>query len=264
MVTDLQDPTDEESSLRAVNQARVIRAAVGELRQADLAAKANPLLLTISHELRTPLNSIAGYVELLRLSLPEITLNQQKYLDRIEASQNHMASLINDVLDFAMEKSGQVPYNITDVSVLKVLSEVEGLEMHQVEQAHLSFACAGCPKWLYVRADAVRFRQILLNLFSNAIKFTPARGTVSVTCRWDDDLAFLTMRDTGPGIPPDQVGAIFEPFVRLETGGVRHQGTGLGLPISRAYARAMGGDLWAEKQASGGSAFTLTLPRSLR
>jgi signal transduction histidine kinase len=262
MSTDLHDATNQQS-LPGAAKARALRAAVGELRQAELAAEAKSLLLTtISHELRTPLNSIAGYVELLRLSLPEITPDQERFLARIEASQHHMLSLINDVLEFATQNSGQVQYDVADVSVLKVLSEVEGLEMPQVEQAHLSFACAGCPEWLFVRADAVRFRQILLNLLSNAIKFTPPGGTVSVRCQWDADRAFITMRDTGPGIPPDKVNAIFEPFVRLNTGGVRRPGTGLGLPISRAFARAMGGDLWAEKQTGGGSAFTLTLPRS--
>jgi signal transduction histidine kinase len=263
MLTDLHDTTEQEALRRAVNQARVIRVAVGDLRQAELAADAKSLLLTtISHELRTPLNSIAAYVELLRMSLPEMTANQRRFLARIEASQNHMLSLINDVLDFAMHKSGQVPYDITNVSVLRVLKEVEGLEMPQIEHAKLSFACAGCPEWLLVRADAVRFRQILLNLLSNAIKFTEPGGTVSVTCEWDEDRAFITMRDTGRGIPPDEVAAIFEPFVRLRTAGVQQPGTGLGLAISRAYARAMGGDLWAEKQTGGGSTFTLELPRS--
>jgi signal transduction histidine kinase len=262
MMTDLHNTTDEESVPR-VNRTLVVQAAIGGLRPAEPAAEAKFLLLTtMSHELRTPLSSIAGYVELLRMSMPEITPDQEKLLARIEASQHHMLSLINDVLDFATQKSGQVPYDITDVSVLKTLVEVEGLEMPQVEQAQLSFSYAGCPEWLFVRADAVRFRQILLNLLSNAIKFTPAGGAVSVTCRWDDDRAFITMRDTGPGVPPDKVAAIFEPFVRLRSGGVRQPGTGLGLPISRAYARAMAGDLWAEKQTGGGSAFTLSLPRS--
>jgi signal transduction histidine kinase len=262
MSTDLHDATDQHA-LRRAAKARALRAVVDGLRQAELAAEAKSLWLTsISHELRTPLNSIAGYVELLRLSLTEMTPDQERFLARIEASQHHMLSLINDVLDFATQNSGRLQYHITDVSVWNVLREVEGLEMPQVEQAHLSFACAGCPDWLFVRADAVRFRQILLNLLSNAIKFTPPGGTVSVSCKWDDDRVFITMRDTGPGIPPDKVAAIFEPFVRLETGGVRQPGTGLGLPISRAYARAMGGDLWAEKQFGGGSAFTLTLPRS--
>jgi signal transduction histidine kinase len=226
-------------------------------------------LATMSHELRTPLNAIAGYAQLLDMGLHgPVTDDQRGALARIDAAQRHLLGVINDVLNYARLEAGRLQYDIQDVRLEAVAAEVEGLVAPQLAARGLTFAhrsAAARPR--AVRADPERLRQILLNLLTNAIKFTAPGGRV--------DLAYalapggdapgevrLCVTDTGRGIPADRLASIFDPFVQVD----RHrtpesqQGVGLGLAISRDLARGMGGDLTAESTPGAGSTFTLTLP----
>ena len=220
-------------------------------------------LATMSHELRTPLNAIGGYAQLLEMGVHgPVTAEQREALRRVQKSQQHLLSLINDVLNFAKLEAGHVTYDIERVSVQELLAELDSLVAPQLGAKSLRYACAPCETTLSVAADAEKTQQILLNLLSNAIKFTPEGGEIQIGARARGDAIHIDVRDTGIGIPADRIDAVFEPFVQLARGpSSAREGTGLGLAISRDLARAMSGDITVESVPGRGSTFTVTLPR---
>ena len=139
---------------------------------------------------------------------------------------------------------------------------LESLTAPQRAAKRLAYDSSGCDQKLVFRADKQKLVQILLNLLSNAVKFTPADGRITVsTARVSDDLAAISVSDTGLGMSPEELALVFEPYVQFDSALSReHKGTGLGMPISREMARAMGGDLVATSMPGAGSVFTLTLP----
>ena len=232
-------------------------------------------LSTMSHELRTPLNAIAGYTDLLEMGLRgPVTEAQLIDLARIRRAGQLLQSLINDVLNFTRLEAGQVAFHLRSVPVDGALEDAEtlvrplllsrGLE-HYREPA--GAGSSGRP--LAVEADPEKLAQILLNLLTNAIKFTPRGGMVTLRCAPQSESADLDavvriqVADTGRGIPAEEFERIFEPFVQVDRGlassETSQQGIGLGLAISRDLARAMGGDLTVESRLGSGSTFTLTL-----
>ncbi|MEX1183057.1 MAG: ATP-binding protein [Gemmatimonadota bacterium] len=236
-------------------------------RQAVLAIEANAakvdFLARMSHELRTPLNSIGGYVELIGMGIHgPVSAAQHEALRRIRLSAAHLLGLINDILHFAKIEAGQIAYDIEVVPIAGQLGDLRELIEPQLLEKQLNYTYASCPGGVTVLADPDKVRQVLLNVLSNAIKFTPARGHVTVACEADDDVVRVRVRDTGIGIPADQLENVFAPFVQLRAGTGRPGGTGLGLAISRDLARGLGGDLEADSVHGGGSVFTLTLPRA--
>ena len=220
-------------------------------------------LAMMSHELRTPLNAIGGYAQLMEMGLRgPITPEQREDLERIERSQRHLLGLINDVLNFAKLEAGRVQFVIARVPMHELLLGVEALVLPQLRAKGLRYVDAGDCGDMAVHADEEKARQVLINLLSNAIKFTPAGGEVRVGCTEDEEHVHIAVSDSGVGIPPDRIDAIFEPFVQIDRGLTsRQEGTGLGLAISRDLARHMGGDLTATSIAGVGSNFTLSLPR---
>ena len=231
-------------------------------------------LATMSHEIRTPINAIIGYTELLDLGIAgPLTEEQRAQLARIRASGRHLVGLIDDVLDLAKVEAGQLAVSsssaVAGVAVETALSLVRPQAAAKAIQ--LATVCQGDRNAPYV-GDQSRVQQILINLLSNAVKFTPSHGHVSVRCgtsergpngaadaneRW----TYLTVDDTGIGIPADKIESIFQPFTQVESGYTRtHGGTGLGLTISRRLARLMGGDLTVVSREGHGSRFTLWLP----
>jgi PAS domain S-box-containing protein len=253
----------ERSRLYAAE--RRARAAIEAARlEAEAANRTKTEFLAImSHELRTPLNAIAGYVELLEMGLRgPLTEAQRQDLSRIQRAQRHLLGLINDVLNFAKLETGNVRYDITDVTLREAIEAVEPLIAPQLAQRGLRFALTGCTDGVTVRADRDKLQQILLNLLSNAVKFTERGGAVEVSGEAEGAVARLRVRDTGGGIPPERQASVFEPFVQLDQRLTRtSEGTGLGLAISRDLARAMDGDLTVESEVGVGSVFTVTLPR---
>ena len=249
----------------AIDNAALYRSAVRAREEAEAANRAKgEFLATMSHELRTPLNAIGGYAQLIEMGVHgPVTPEQLEALRRVQRSQQHLLSLINDVLNFAKLEAGHVSYDIDRVPVRELLAELEALVAPQLAAKSLRFSCVRCEPTLAMAADAEKTQQIMLNLLSNAIKFTPAGGEIRVEAREQGDWLHIDVSDTGIGIPADRAEAVFEPFVQLARGATStREGTGLGLAISRDLARAMGGNLTLDSIVEVGSTFTLTLPRA--
>lgn len=220
-------------------------------------------LAAMSHELRTPLNAIGGYAQLIEMGVRgPITEEQRVDLLKIQRSKNHLDALVGDVLGFAKLGSGKIEYRIRQVHVEKAVQSVIEMVAPQISAKQLRLAPISTTSGLTVTADEDKIRQILVNLFANALKFTPAGGAISLGVSHNDNEAAISVSDTGIGIPPGHLERIFEPFVQSKRAlSSSDQGVGLGLAISRQLARAMRGELTVVSTVGEGSTFTLTLPR---
>lgn len=257
----------QSEELAKANEALLARTAEAEgarrTAEAANAAKAE-FLATMSHELRTPLNAIAGYGELLSMGVHgPLNDAQQEAVSRIRRSQKRLLSLINDVLNFARLEAGQVKVNIRAVGVAQSVAELEAVMEPLLRAKGLDYRFESCEPGDRVLADPEKLEQVLLNLCTNAMKFTDPPGFVRLHCEGDGTRVRFHVTDTGSGIPPEKLEHIFEPFVQLNP--ERHgatEGVGLGLAISNDLAKAMGGELRAESTLGAGSTFTLELPRA--
>ncbi len=248
---------------RQVHARQALEVARAEAEEANRAK--SQFLTTMSHELRTPLNAIAGYADLLLAGVRgPMNAAQTEDIERMKRSGQHLLSLINDILNFAKIESGQLEFTIERIPVTRLLAGLEELVALQVAARGLDFAIRPGSESVTALADLEKARQVLLNLLTNAVKFTSAGGSVTLSCDADDLTVRLAVNDTGRGIGREQLGRIFDPFVQVD----RHltptsqQGVGLGLAISRDLARGMGGDLTVVSVVGRGSTFTLELPRA--
>ncbi|HEU4630294.1 MAG TPA: PAS domain-containing sensor histidine kinase, partial [Gemmatimonadaceae bacterium] len=253
--------TRDLTERRAAEEQRLADARRLAAAEAANRAKAE-FLAAMSHELRTPLNAIGGYTELLTEGLyGPLSDEQRDALQRIRRSQQHLLTIITDLLNYSRIEAGQLTYDIAPVSVVAMLNTVATMIEPQALRKGVTLEHGPCPPQIVARVDRARTEQILLNLLSNAVKFTPAGGRITVSCSSLGERVVMRVRDTGPGVPPDKLEAIFEPFVQLgRTLNSAHEGTGLGLAISRDLARAMGGDLTAASATGAGTTFSLVLP----
>ncbi|HKP74935.1 MAG TPA: ATP-binding protein [Longimicrobiaceae bacterium] len=246
----------------AVDNARLYREAERARLEAENANRAkSDFLATMSHELRTPLNAIGGYTELLEMGLRG-PLNAQQHadLERIRRSQEHLLALINAVLNFARLEAGHVTFELVDFRVDELLQQAVELVLPQARARQIELPPAACAP-VVAHADPDKVRQVVLNLLSNALKFTSVGGTVSVTCERVEEMVSIRVRDTGIGISAENLQQVFDPFVQVGRSlSSPTEGAGLGLAISRDLARAMDGELTADSVSGEGSTFTLTLP----
>ena len=266
-----QDLTAEREREQAV--ARAMSAA----EQASTAK--SQFLANTSHEIRTPLNAIMGYAELLDLGLAgDLNEGQRRYVTRIRSTSQHLLGLINDVLDLSKIEAGQMRASrdagLLGDAVVAALQLVE--PQARVRGLELANACGSDGGGVAYRGDPERVRQVLVNLLSNAVRFTEAGGRVTVSCGTaaepprqavvPDELrrgawSFVRVEDTGVGIVPEQLERIWDAFVQVDSGHTRKfGGSGLGLTISRHLARMMGGDIVVRSEPGLGSTFVLWLP----
>jgi PAS domain S-box-containing protein len=237
----------------------------------ETANRQQRLLATISHELRAPLNALLGYVALLERGIggPE---RQASHLDAVKRSGQHLLDVTGDLLDLSRSEAGALRVspagNRLGPAVDDALADVHGAAM--AAGVTVTNAVSGGPSDLPYWGDAPRVRQILVNLVTNAIKFTGRNGQVTVSAGTGENVTgvslaghgpwiYLRVEDNGRGIPAERLEAIFEPYQQTDSAD-RQRGTGLGLAISRQLARAMGGDLTARSEPGVGSTFTLWLP----
>jgi signal transduction histidine kinase len=266
---ELQNEQLQAQSAELEAQNAQLHMLTGELEErteaAEVANRAKAkFLAAMSHDLRTPLNAIGGYVELLEMGIRgPVTEAQATDLRRIRSSSRHLLGMINDILGFARVEAGKVEIQLETVPLEASLREMEASFLPQVAERGLEYAFAPPAAPLWVEADVEKMSQVVLNLVTNAIKFTEPGGRVAVECAAEEGAALVRVRDSGRGIPPERLSTIFEPFVQVdrELTEKAHQGVGLGLAISRELARAMGGDLTAASEPGAGSTFTLRLPR---
>jgi PAS domain S-box-containing protein len=242
---------------------RVAEQAVAAAEDANRAK--SDFLAMMSHELRTPLNAIGGYVQLLEMGVHgPITPAQAEALGRVTRSQQHLLRLINDILNLARIESGRIDYDLQTISLNDIVMATLPMIEPQIAAKGLRYD-VDVPLGLKAAADREKLEQILLNLLSNATKFTHEGGSLRIEGALvpdREDFVELRVGDTGVGIPADRLELVFEPFMQVESShAARVEGTGLGLSISRDLARGMGGDLTAESTLGVGSTFTIRLRR---
>jgi signal transduction histidine kinase len=254
----LQVNADLERQIRERERAEAD--AKGAKEQAERANKAKSAFLSrMSHELRTPLNAVLGFGQLLEVD--HLSEEQRESVHQILKGGKHLLDLINEALDIAGIEAGRI--SLTKEPVLVEDAVTDAMELIQPLAADRGVILrAEVPSNMgYVLADRQRMRQVLLNLFSNAVKYNRPKGIVTIGCRREPaDWARIEVGDDGPGIAPQDVNRLFVPFERLGADGSGVEGTGLGLALSMDLARAMGGQLGVDSTPGQGSTFWFALP----
>jgi PAS domain S-box-containing protein len=250
-----------EATAELAHQNELLRRQALALEQAS-AAKSQ-FLANVSHEFRTPLNAILGYSLMLMGGFyGQLSDEQSKTVQRIDANSKHLATLINDVLDIERIEAGRMPLQISQFSVHEVVREVMEELQGVIAQSTARVDLALSSELPRLKSDRQKLKQILVNLLSNALKYTK-EGQVEISAQQDgrEGRITLAVRDTGAGIAPEDHSRIFEPFQQAKRVITRPQGgTGLGLAISRRLARMLGGDITVRSELGAGSTFTVALP----
>ncbi len=219
-------------------------------------------LANMSHELRTPLNSIIGFSRVILKGIDGPLTDMQKTdLTAIYDSGQHLLSLINDILDISKIEAGKMEFNFEDVDLHKTVKSVMSSASALVKSKPDIDLRSNLPEDLpQVIADERRVRQVILNLLSNAAKFTE-EGYIEVAATYDNYQVILSVEDTGIGIPPEKIADVFERFKQVDSSSTRrYEGTGLGMSLSRMFVQAHGGDIWVESTVGKGSTFYFSLP----
>jgi signal transduction histidine kinase len=215
----------------------------------------------MSHELRTPLNAIIGFSEVLAEGMfGEINAKQEEYLKDILESGQHLLSLINDILDLSKIEAGRMELEATDFDLPSAIENALILVRERASRRGITLEHEVDERLGTIRADERKVKQVLLNLLSNALKFTPEGGRIDVRAGLHNDLAEISVTDTGVGIAPEYQEAVFEEFRQVGTAAKKVEGTGLGLALSRKFIELHGGRIWVKSQVGVGSTFTFTLP----
>ncbi len=254
-----------EATTELAEQNELLRRQAFQLEQAS-AAKSQ-FLANVSHELRTPLNAIIGYTHLMLEGVSgELTPRQNERLQRVESNGRHLLAIINDLLDIARIESGKMPIQVERFELRELIGEVMAEVEPLITGTSLEVTWTLDPEVPEVRTDRQKVKQIVLNLLSNALKFTP-QGSIAIrieTCE-DGDQVAVAVADTGIGISEENQKTIFEAFGQADSSyAKRHSGTGLGLSICRRLATILGGTIALKSRLGEGSTFTFCFPKRPR
>jgi ammonium transporter len=226
----------------------------------DAGSAKSRFLASMSHELRTPLNAIIGFTRLVSRNSEGLPTRQVDNLSKILVSAEHLLLLIDDILDLSRVEAGEMSLDVAETQIADVLQEVTDSLEPLIDRPGVKMVVEAAPGLPQVMTDRDKVKQILLNLVSNAIKYTD-EGSIALRAEATDGRLRVGVSDTGVGIPADELGKIFEEFQQADTASTRRRGgTGLGLTISRRLARTLGGDVTVKSKLGAGSTFTLDLP----
>jgi signal transduction histidine kinase len=221
----------------------------------------------MSHEFRTPLNAILGYTHMLLNGVSgAISDQQRKSLSRIDSNSRHLLALINDILDITRIEAGRMPLNLSTFDVAELVNEVMSELEPIIRRSSLKVTAKMARNVRPLKSDRQKVKQVVLNLLSNALKFTPT-GAVTISASYDDKKRWvaIAVKDTGVGIAREDQAKVFEDFRQLDASPTRgYGGTGLGLSICRRLAQMLGGSIELVSELNEGSTFILKLPARLR
>jgi signal transduction histidine kinase len=260
-VIDLLRTFATQSALAILN-ARLFLEIEDKSRELEVASRhKSEFLANMSHELRTPLNAIIGFSEVLAEGMfGEVNDKQAEYLGDILESGRHLLSLINDILDLAKIEAGRMELEATDFDLSGAIDNALTLVRERAGRRDIVLRRIVDERLSTIRADERKVKQVLLNLLSNALKFTPEGGRIDVRAAVNGGMAEVSVADTGVGIAPEDQEAVFEEFRQVGMASKKVEGTGLGLALSRKFIELHGGRIWVKSQVDVGSTFTFTLP----
>ncbi len=260
-VIDLLKTFATQSAL-AIQNARLFREIEDKSRQLEVASQhKSEFLANMSHELRTPLNAIIGFSEVLAEKMfGEVNDKQAEYLADILDSGRHLLALINDILDLSKIEAGRMELNLSDFELPTAIDNTMTLLRERAHRREITFERTVDERLGNIHADERKVKQVLLNLLSNALKFTPEGGRIDVRARMVDSSAEISVADNGVGIAPEDQATVFEEFRQVGASSKKVEGTGLGLAISRKFIELHGGRIWVESELGKGSMFAFTVP----
>jgi len=249
----------------AIANARLFQTIEDKSAQLEVASQhKSEFLANMSHELRTPLNAIIGFSEVLSEGMfGEINEKQTEYLKDILESGRHLLSLINDILDLSKIEAGHMGLEPSDFDLPNAIANALILVRERASRREITLGSTIDERLGMLHADERKVKQVLLNLLSNALKFTPEGGRIEVSARLHDEVAEVSVADTGIGIAPADQDAVFEEFRQVGTSDKKSEGTGLGLALSRKFIELHGGRIWVKSEVGTGSTFTFTLPLTI-
>jgi GAF domain-containing protein len=249
-------------SALAIQNARLFREIADKSRQLEAASQhKSEFLANMSHELRTPLNAIIGFSEVLAEKMfGDVNAKQAEYLQDILESGRHLLSLINDILDLSKIEAGHMELEPADFDLSGAIDNALTLVRERATRRGITLGRTIDERLGIVHGDERKVKQILLNLLSNALKFTPEGGRIDIGGRLDGEIAEVSVADTGVGIAPADQEAVFEEFKQVGAAERKAEGTGLGLALSRKFVELHGGKIWVRSELGRGSTFTFTLP----
>ena len=267
----LQDVTIEKKLNREVQakQAEIERAYSELLEQnrqlKELDQAKDRFIALTTHELRTPLSAIVATAEVLEMQLYESEAQKEEFIKTISEQARHLMELVNDILDFAKIRAGKMDFYVESIELKPVLEKLLGSFQHMAvaSQVSLEVSVSDCPG--HVWADLIRFKEVINNCVSNAIKYNRRDGKVKISakeCLTDEGrrVARITVKDNGHGIPPERASSVFNEFETVGNVSRHHKGTGLGMPISRRLMEQMGGGLWFKSVVGEGTEFYVDIP----
>ncbi len=250
----------------AIHNAQLFQALEEQSQQLEVASRhKSEFLANMSHELRTPLNAIIGFSEvLLERMFGDLNPRQDDYLQDICSSGRHLLTLINDILDLSKVEAGRMELDLGSFSLREALENSLMMVRERASHHGITLSLDIEPQLDLIVADEIRIKQVILNLLTNAVKFTPDGGRVDVTARLVDGEVHVSVCDTGIGITDEDQARVFEAFQQVSHGSIpKPEGTGLGLALSKKIVELHGGRIWLESQVGVGSTFSFAIPARL-